>query len=184
MREKELRVNERIRIPQVRVIGADGEQIGVLPTREAVKIALEKGLDLVEVSPYSRPPVCRIMNYGKYRYEQQKKAKDAKKKQHVIVLKEMHFRPKTEEHDYQFKTRHIREFLEDGNKVKVMVDFRGREMAHMDFGYKILERLINDLQDVGVIEQKAKQEGRNIIMIMMPKNQKGKIESHAKDKDQ
>jgi len=179
-----LRVNEKIRIPQVRVIGADGEQIGVLPTREAVKIALEKGLDLVEVSPYSRPPVCRIMNYGKYRYEQQKKAKDAKKKQHVIHLKEMHFRPKTEEHDYQFKTKHIREFLEEGNKVKVMVDFRGREMARMDFGYKILERLINDLEDVGVIEQKAKQEGRNIIMIMMPKNQTGKIESHAKDKDQ
>jgi len=179
-----LRVNERIRIPQVRVIGADGEQVGVLPTREAVRLAQDKGLDLVEVSPYSRPPVCRIMNYGKYRYEQQKKAKDAKKKQHIIVLKEMHFRPKTEEHDYQFKTRHIREFLADGNKVKVMIDFRGREMAHMDFGYKIIERLINDLEDVGTIEQKAKQEGRNLIMILMPKNQKGKTESHAKDKNQ
>ncbi len=165
----------------MRVIGSNGEQIGILPTREAVRMAQDKGLDLVEVSPFSRPPVCKIMNYGKYRYELQKKAKDARKKQHVIHLKEMHFRPKTEEHDYQFKTRHIRGFLEEGNKVKVLVDFRGREMAHMNFGYQILERLINDLQDVGTIEQKAKQEGRNIIMIIMPKNQKGKTETHAKD---
>ncbi len=134
-------------------------------------MALEKGLDLVEVSPNSRPPVCKIMNYGKYKYEQQKKSKDAKKKQHVLHLKEMHFRPKTEEHDYQFKTRHIKEFLEDGNKVKITVDFRGREMAHTNFGYKIVERLQQDLQDVGIIEQKAKMEGRSLVMIVMPKNQ-------------
>lgn len=152
------------------MIDSDGQQIGVLATRDAVRLAQDKNLDLVEVSPNSRPPVCRIMDYGKYKYEQNKKSRESKKKQHVLHVKEIKFRPKTEEHDYQFKTRHIRDFLEHGNKVKVYVDFRGREMAHTDFGYKIMERLQNDLSDVGIIEQKPKLEGRSLITSFLPKS--------------
>jgi len=162
-------VNHRIRSSQVRVIDADGTQIGIMPTHEAIERAFEKGLDLVEVSPTSRPPVCRILDFGKYKYEQSKKAKIAKKKQHTVQLKEMRYRPKIEEHDYDFKTRHVREFLLQGYKVKLFVEFRGREMAHVEFGKKILERLQSDLSEIAVVEQEAKMEGRNLIMIVMPK---------------
>ncbi|HEQ98682.1 MAG TPA: translation initiation factor IF-3 [candidate division Zixibacteria bacterium] len=164
-----MRVNSRIRAPQVRVIDTDGSQIGILPTREAVEKAYEKGLDLVEVSPNAKPPVCRILDFGKYKYEQSKKAKAAKKKQHTVQLKEMRYRPKIEEHDYNFKTRHVKEFLLQGFKVKVFVEFRGREMAHIEFGKKIMERLQEDLSEVAVVEQRPKMEGRNLIMIVMPK---------------
>jgi len=153
----------------VRVIDTDGSQIGILPTREAVEKAYEKGLDLVEVSPNAKPPVCRILDFGKYKYEQSKKAKAAKKKQHTVQLKEMRYRPKIEEHDYNFKTRHVKEFLLQGFKVKVFVEFRGREMAHIEFGKKIMERLQEDLSEVAVVEQRPKMEGRNLIMIVMPK---------------
>jgi len=162
-------VNHRIRAPQVRVIDADGSQIGILPIREALEKAYEKDLDLVEVSPNAKPPVCRILDYGKYKYEQAKKAKSAKRKQHTVQLKEMRYRPKIEEHDYQFKTRHVKEFLIQGYKVKVYVEFRGREMAHVEFGKKIMERLQEDLAEIAIVEQKAKMEGRNLIMIVMPK---------------
>ncbi|NIP42662.1 MAG: translation initiation factor IF-3 [candidate division Zixibacteria bacterium] len=164
-----MRVNSRIRAPQVRVIDTDGSQIGIMPTREAVEKAYEKGLDLVEVSPNAKPPVCRILDFGKYKYEQSKKAKAAKKKQHTVQLKEMRYRPKIEEHDYNFKTKHVKEFLLQGYKVKVFVEFRGREMAHIEFGKKIMERLQEDLSEVAVVEQKPKMEGRNLIMIVMPK---------------
>jgi translation initiation factor IF-3 len=163
-------VNSRIRAPQVRVIDSDGTQIGIMPTRDAIEKAYEKGLDLVEVSPNAKPPVCRILDFGKYKYEQAKKAKQAKKKQHTVQLKEMRYRPKIEEHDYNFKTKHVREFLLQGFKVKLFVEFRGREMAHVEFGKKIMERLEQDLSDVAVVEQKAKMEGRNLIMIVMPKS--------------
>lgn len=153
----------------MRVIDTDGSQIGILPTREAVEKAYEKGLDLVEVSPNAKPPVCRILDFGKYKYEQSKKAKAAKKKQHTVQLKEMRYRPKIEEHDYNFKTRHVKEFLLQGFKVKVFVEFRGREMAHIEFGKKIMERLQEDLSEVAVVEQRPKMEGRNLIMIVMPK---------------
>ena len=167
--DKYIRINERIRVPQVRLIDTTGEQIGIVPTREALRMALEKGFDLVEISPTAKPPVCKIMDYGKYKYELNKKAKTAKKKQHIIQMKEMRLRPKIEEHDYQFKLKHIREFLEEGNKVKVFVEFRGREMAHQELGHKIIQRLEEDLKDLGIIEQKAKMEGRNLSLTFMPK---------------
>lgn len=154
----------------MRVIGENGEQIGILATRDAIRLAQEKGFDLVEVSPQARPPVCKIMDYGKYKYELAKKAKDAKKKQRFVQLKEMRFRPKTEEHDYAFKMRHVREFLMQGNKVKVMVVFRGRERSHMEFGEKILEKLKTDLLDVGEAESRARMEGRSLILNFMPKS--------------
>jgi translation initiation factor IF-3 len=162
-------VNTRIRVPQVRVIDVDGAQIGVLPTREALRMAEEKGYDLVEVSPQAKPPVCRIMDFGKYKYEQSKKEKMARKKQHVFHLKEIRLRPKIEEHDYQYKTRNIQKFLEEGNKVKVSIEFRGREMAHLEFGQNLIKRLETDLAAVGTVEQRAKMEGRNLTMILMPK---------------
>lgn len=151
------------------MIDTTGEQIGIVPTREALRMALEKGFDLVEISPTAKPPVCKIMDYGKYKYELNKKAKNAKKKQHIIQMKEMRLRPKIEEHDYQFKLKHIQEFLEEGNKVKVFVEFRGREMAHQELGHKIIQRLEENLKDLGIIEQKAKMEGRNLSLTFMPK---------------
>lgn len=153
----------------MRVIGEDGEQIGIMPTKQAIKLAAERGYDLVEVSPQARPPVCRIMDYGKYKYELTKKAKDAKKKQRFFQLKEMRFRPKTEEHDYKFKMRHIREFLNQGNKVKILVVFKGRERAHMEFGQKILDKLKADLSDVGDPGTTPKMEGRSLTLTFTPR---------------
>jgi translation initiation factor IF-3 len=155
----------------VRVIGEEGEQIGIMPTRDAIRLAAERGYDLVEVSPRARPPVCKIMDYGKYKYELAKKAKDAKKKQRFLQLKEMRFRPKTEDHDYTFKMRHVREFLVQGNKVKILVVFRGRERAHMEFGQKILDKLKADLSDVGEPETKPRMEGRILTLTFTPKAQ-------------
>jgi translation initiation factor IF-3 len=166
---KFIRVNERIRVPQVRLIDSNGEQIGIVSTRDALKMASEKGFDLVEISPTAKPPVCKIMDYGKYKYELNKKAKTAKKKQHIVHLKEMRLRPKIEEHDYQFKLKHVREFLEKGNKVKIYVEFRGREMAHQELGQRIIQRLEEDLKNLGTIEQKAKFEGRSLSLTFTPK---------------
>ncbi len=155
----------------MRVIGENGEQVGILATRDAIHMAQEKGFDLVEVSPQARPPVCKIMDYGKYKYELAKKAKDAKKKQRYLQLKEMRFRPKTDQHDYTFKMRHVREFLMQGNKVKIMVVFRGRERSHMEFGERILDKLKTDLSDVGEAEPRPRMEGRTLTLNFMPKAQ-------------
>jgi translation initiation factor IF-3 len=154
------------------LIDDDGTQVGIVPTARALEIALSKGLDLVEVAPTAKPPVCKIMDYGKYLYENSKKAKAAKKKQHQISLKEMRFRPKTEEHDYQFKLKHVREFLENGAKVKVFVIFRGREMARKEMGYKILDRLKDDLADIAEPELPSKMEGRHLSMMFLGKAKK------------
>ena len=162
------RINRRIRIPQVRVIDSDGTQIGVLPTSEALALAEDRGLDLVEVSPKARPPVCKIMDYGKYMYEQNKSAKEAKKRQHVTVVKEIKMRPKIEKHDYDFKLRHAREFLEDGDKVKCTVIFRGRELAHKELGAKIINRAVEDLSDVAQVEVPHRHEGRSIVLVLAP----------------
>jgi len=148
----------------------DGEQIGVLPVEEALDMAREQGYDLVEVAPKASPPVCRIMDYGKYKYEQSKRAKEAKKHQHTIHVKEMKFRPKTEDHDYQFKLKHVRKFLGEGNKAKMTVRFRGREMAHIDRGRKMLERLAQDTQDIAVVELPPKMEGRTMVLVLCPKS--------------
>jgi translation initiation factor IF-3 len=163
------RINRGIRVPEVRLIDESGSQVGVVPTTQALEIAASRGLDLVEVAANVRPPVCRIMDYGKYQYEQSKKAKAAKKKQHVVSLKEVRFRPKTEEHDYQFKLKHIRDFLGEGSKVKATIIFRGREMMHKDYGQRIMERLLVDLVDVADTEIPPKFEGRNLSAMFQAK---------------
>ena len=151
------------------MIGDDGAQIGVISTQKALELARSKGLDLVEVAATVKPPVCKIMDFGKYSYEQSKKAKVAKKKQHMVILKEMRFRPKTEEHDYQFKLRHVREFLKQGNKVKVFIEFRGRELAHKELGTKILDRVTLDLAEFAAPETQPKMEGRSLSIIFIAK---------------
>lgn len=162
-------MNEGIRAREVRVITADGEQFGVLPIAEALRIAAERELDLVEVAPEAAPPVCRIMDFGKFKYQQSRRAKDARKKQTIIQVKEVKMGPKTDEHDYQFKARHVRRFLEDGNKAKVTIRFRGREMAHTELGRRLLDKMSQDLADIATIESHAKLEGRNLVMILTPK---------------
>lgn len=166
---KDVNVNWQIRAPEVRVIGHDGKQIGILSLKEAMKLAEEQGLDLVEVAPQATPPVCRIMNYGKYKYQQSKKIQEAKKHQTVIQVKEVKIRPRTEEHDLQFKLRHAKRFLSEGNKVKVSMLFRGREIAHPEMGKELLERIIAELKDLMVIEQAPRLEGRNMVMLLAPK---------------
>jgi translation initiation factor IF-3 len=169
----EVRVNERIRVPQVRVIADDGEQAGVLPVREALALAQSRGLDLVEVSPTARPPVCRIMDYGKFKYEQNRRARKARKKQHVMHLKEIKMRPKIDEHDYGFKMDHARAFLAERDKVKFTITFRGREMAHPEHGHKLIQRIIAELVELATVETPPRAEGRMLTMVMMPKPPKG-----------
>ncbi len=151
------------------MINPEGEQLGILPIQEALQAAQTLNLDLVEIAPEARPPVCRIMNYGKYRYEQSKKVREAKKKQTVIQIKEMKIRPKTEEHDFQFKARHVERFLRDGNKAKIILMFRGREMVHQELGKRQLDKLADTLKEIALIEQPARLEGRNMVMILAPR---------------
>ena len=165
---RDVRINREIRAKEVRVIDPEGKQLGILPVYEALRLATNYELDLVEVSPKSEPPVCRIMDYGKFKYQQSKKAHDAKKKQAVVHLKEVKMRPKTEEHDFQFKLRHIERFLKEGNKTKITVVFRGRELAHPDLGRNMLNRITDESKDWGKVEQPPKFEGRNFIMILAP----------------
>lgn len=167
--EKRVKINWQIRAKEVRLIGADGTQLGITPLEEALKTAEAEGLDLVEISPTAQPPVCRVMDYGKFKYEQSKKIQLAKKKQVVIQVKEVKFRPKTDEHDYQFKLRHIRRFLEDKDKVKVSVRFRGREIAFSGQAVNILNRIRTEIEDIGKIEYEPKMEGRDMVMIVGPK---------------
>ena len=164
-----LRMNRMIRFSPVRVIAPDGEQLGILAVDEAIAAAEARGLDLVEVAPMARPPVCRIMDFGKFKFEQAKAARAAKKKQRSIDLKEIKFRPGIDEHDFDFKTRHAREFLAEGNKVKVTMMFRGRQMAHPELGKEVLDRVAEVLGDVGKVEQEARLEGKNMTMLMTPK---------------
>ena len=164
-----VRRNDMIRAREVRVIGAEGEQLGILQRSEAIAMAQEVGCDLVEVSSNSEPPVCRIINYGKFKYEQQKKKQDAKKRQAVVQVKEIKVRPKTDEHDYETKVKHIRRFLEDGDRCKVTVFFRGREIVHKDRGLDILERIVKDLEEVAKVDQEPRAEGRTLQMLLVPK---------------
>ncbi len=147
---------------------SDGEQLGVMPVQEALAAAEDQNLDLVEVSPNTDPPVCRIMDYGRYKYQQSKRSHEAKKRQKTIHVKEVKLRPKTEEHDFQFKARHIRKFLGEGNKAKVTIMFRGREMAHQHLGLRLLNRMTEELKDVAQVEQEPIQEGRNMTMVLAP----------------
>jgi len=167
--KKDLRINNRIRAREVRLVGEDGSPLGVVATPEALKRAQEAGLDLVEVAPTAAPPVCRIMDYSKYKYEQEKREKEAKKKQKVVHMKEIRMGPKIGEHDYQFKLKALQEFLKRGDKVKVSMMFRGREMSHMDLGRKILDRLSSEISAIGEIEESPRLEGRIINMIIRAK---------------
>ena len=158
-----------ITVSQVRVIGADGDNVGVMPTREAMQLALDAGLDLVEVSPMAAPPVVRVMDYGKYVFEQKKKQQVAKSKQKQIQIKEVKFRPGTEEGDYQVKLRNLVRFLTEGDKAKVTLRFRGREMMHQDLGRKLLQRVEADLAELAIVEQHPRLEGRQMVMVLSPK---------------
>jgi translation initiation factor IF-3 len=163
---KSHRVNEEINVPEVRLIGQKGEQLGVVSSREALSRAEEAGLDLVEIAPLASPPVCRIMDYGKFKYQEAKKAHEAKQKQKQVQIKEVKLRPGTDENDYQIKLRNMLRFLEEGDKLKVTLRFRGREMAHQEFGMRQLERVKLDLASVGQVEQMPKMEGRQMVMIV------------------
>ena len=167
-RPKGPKVNERIRSPQVQVISSDGKNLGTLDTQKAIHIAKEEGLDLIEISPNANPPVCKIIDIGKYKYDLQKKANKAKKKQKIINLKEIKLRPVTEIHDYNFKIKNAQKFLEKGDKVKFTVKFKGREMQHTHLGNQLMDRIINDTNKVGKVEVSPKFEGRQIIMIVQP----------------
>ena len=159
-------------MPQVRVIAENGDQLGIMNTREAVNLARSQGLDLVEVAATADPPVCRIIDYGKFTYEQKKKASEAKKKQVIITVKEVKFRPGTDDHDYNFKAKHARDWLSEGDKVKATIFFRGREITHRELGAELLQRLEQDLAEVGEVEQRPKMEGNQMFLIFAPKRHK------------
>lgn len=165
-------MNEDIRVPEVRLTGPDGEVVGIVSIEEALKQAEEAELDLVEVAPTAKPPVCRIMDYGKFLFEQNKKKQAARKNQKQVQVKEVKFRPGTEEGDYQVKLRNLVRFLSDGDRVKVTLRFRGREMAHQELGYKLLKRVEADLQEYGTVDQFPKMEGRQMVMLIAPKKKK------------
>jgi translation initiation factor IF-3 len=163
-----------IRVKEVSVIGPDGEQMGTFPTREAITLAQDQEMDLVEVSPNANPPVCRIMDWGKHKYKQNKRAHEAKKNQKIIHLKEVKFRPNTDQHDFNFKVKHVQRFLEAGDKAKVVIFFKGREIVHREGGEKVLKRVAEAMEEHGIIEQPPKQEGRHMTMILIPKGSKKK----------
>jgi translation initiation factor IF-3 len=181
------RINERIRVSEVRLVDEDGSQIGVIPTDEALRMANERDLDLVEVAPQSRPPVARLLDYSKYKYEQEQKAKAARKHQQQVNVREIKLRPKIADHDYETKKGHVERFLRHGDKVKVTIMFRGREQAHPERGRMLLERLYEDISDLAVIEQQPEQEGRNMHMLVAPsraaqqeRSQQGSADSPSK----
>ena len=162
------RANERIRAPEVQVISSDGKNLGIVPTKKATEMAREEGLDLIEISPNANPPVCKIIDIGKYKYDLQKKANKAKKKQKIVNLKEIKLRPVTEIHDYNFKIKNAQRFLEKGDKVKFTVRFKGREMQHKHLGMDLMDRIINDTSSLGKVESAPKFEGKQISMIIQP----------------
>ncbi|MCI0571629.1 MAG: translation initiation factor IF-3 [Myxococcaceae bacterium] len=175
---RDQRTNRRIRAREVRVVGSAGEQLGVLTIEAALQQAQSEGLDLVEVNPMAKPPVCKIMDYGKFKYEEKKKASEAKKKQVVVHLKEVKLRPKTEEHDYEFKVRNVKRFLEEGNKARVTIMFRGREITHKELGSAILDDVVKDVKEIGIVEQQPRMEGRQMFMILAPNP---KVAQRARD---
>ena len=183
-----MRINEEIRIREVRVTDANGEQLGIMLTRDALRLAEEQHLDLVEVAPKARPPVCRIMDFGKYRYEQQKRDKEARKKQKVVTVKEVKLRPNIEQHDFEVKLKSAQRFIEEGNKVKVTIMFRGRDLSHPEIGTAVLDRIAKAMEETVSVERAAKLEGKNMTMILSPKAQNAKKSkkggaANAQDKD-
>lgn len=168
-----------IRVKEVAVIGDDGEQMGIFLTEDAINMAQDRNLDLVEVAPTANPPVCRIMDFGKFKYRQSKKTHEAKKNQKIVHLKEVKFRPNTDQHDYNFKLKHITRFIEAGDKAKVVIFFKGREIVHRENGFRLLDRIIADIEEIALVESSAKQEGRTLVMILAP-NAKRKGQSGTK----
>ncbi|MCC5465847.1 MULTISPECIES: translation initiation factor IF-3 [Pelosinus] len=171
MSKDTLRINEEIRAREVRLTSATNEPLGIVQLRDALQMAAEQHLDLVEVAPTAKPPVCRIMDFGKFKYEQQKREKEAKKKQKVVTVKEVKLRPNIEDHDFDVKFKNAQRFLEDGDKVKVTIMFRGRELSHPELGKKVLDKMASQIKDIANIERAARLEGKNMIMILAPKPQ-------------
>jgi translation initiation factor IF-3 len=168
---QEIRINDAIRVREVRVVSAEGEQLGIMTTQQALETARSQDLDLVEVAPEANPPVCRIMDFGKYKYTQARRQKEARKKQTTILVKEVKMGPKTEKHDFDFKLKHVRRFLEEGHKAKVTVRFKGREMAHTELGWKMLQKMVEAVQDIAVTENNPRMEGRMLHIMLSPKAQ-------------
>jgi translation initiation factor IF-3 len=164
----ELRINDRIRVPEVRLVGPEGEQVGIVRIEDALRLAQESDLDLVEVAPMARPPVCKLMDYGKFKYESAQKAREARRNQALTVIKEMKLRPKIDPHDYETKKGHVERFLRQGDKVKVTIMFRGREQSRPELGFRLLQRLADDVAELGFVESAPRQDGRNMIMVMAP----------------
>jgi translation initiation factor IF-3 len=172
--EKDLRINEAIRMREVRLIDGEGNQKGILPTIEALRMAREAGLDLVEIAPQAQPPVCKLLDYGKYKFDLEKKTRESRKHQKQVRIKEIRMQPKIDDHDLDFKTRHVREFLDEGNKVKVTVRFRGRELAHTELGKVVLDRILEMLEGNFLLERAAQMEGRTMSLLLNPKGTKAK----------
>jgi translation initiation factor IF-3 len=178
----EPRINERIRVPEVRLVGPNGEQVGVVRIEEALKLAAESDLDLVEVAPDSKPPVCKLMDFGKFKYESALKAREARKNQVNTVIKEMKLRPKIDPHDYETKKGHVARFLKAGDKVKITIMFRGREQSRPELGFRLLKKLADDVAELGWVEYSPKQDGRNMIMVLGPHKKKAEAMAEAKAK--
>lgn len=176
----EPRINDRIRVPEVRLVGPSGEQVGIVPLAKALELAQEYDLDLVEVAATARPPVCKLMDYGKFKYESAMKAREARKNQAHTVIKEMKLRPKIDPHDYDTKKGHVVRFLKQGDKVKITIMFRGREQSRPELGYRLLQRLATDVEDLGFIESNPKQDGRNMIMVLGPHKKKTEAMAEAR----
>jgi translation initiation factor IF-3 len=168
----ELRINDRIRVPEVRLVGPNGETVGIVPTDQALKLAQEADLDLVEIAPQGKPPVCKLMDYGKFKYENAQKAREARRNQTNVVIKEMKLRPKIDQHDYETKKGHVVRFLRAGDKVKITIMFRGREQHRPELGFRLLQRLAEDVTELGFVESAPKQDGRNMIMVLGPHRKK------------
>ena len=176
----ELRINDRIRVPEVRLVGPNGETVGIVPTDEALKLAQEADLDLVEVAPTARPPVCKLMDYGKFKYENAQKAREARRNQTNVIIKEMKLRPKIDAHDYETKKGHVVRFLRAGDKVKITIMFRGREQHRPELGFRLLQRLAEDVTELGFVESSPKQDGRNMIMVLGPHKKKAEAKVEMK----
>ena len=177
----ELRINERIRVPEVRLVGPNGETVGIVPTDQALKLAQEADLDLVEIAPQGRPPVCKLMDYGKFKYENAQKARESRRNQTNVIIKEMKLRPKIDKHDYETKKGHVVRFLGAGDKVKITIMFRGREQHRPELGFRLLQKLAEDVQELGFVESSPKQDGRNMTMVIGPHKKKAdaKIDADA-----
>ncbi|MBW0104736.1 translation initiation factor IF-3 [Pseudonocardia sp. KRD291] len=175
----ETRINDRIRVPEVRLVGPNGEQVGIVRIEDALRLAQESELDLVEVAAQARPPVCKLMDYGKFKYESAQKARESRRNQQLTVIKEQKLRPKIDTHDYETKRGHVIRFLEGGNKVKVTIMFRGREQSRPELGYRLLQRLAEDIGDLAVVEASPKQDGRNMTMVLAPTKKPGKKPSSS-----